>query len=160
MDDLFAPDFEGHYQKLRATLQARASYSPPNTWLAIFTGRWDKDLDEIDERDRAYCENISTLPFSLLYFDLPGIDPRLARVFVLARLVVDNAPVAFLREELKAAIADVIEARETQAPVLLFTERMRVESIGTQDATPLHAQPSFDFDKWSKAMAQQLWGSA
>ena len=159
MDDLFAPDFEGHYQKLLATLKARARFVPTNIWLTIVTRRWDKDHDEM-EQQRTYCENISTLPFALLYFDLPGIEPRLARVFVLARLVVDNAPVAYLREELKAAIADVIEARETQAPVILFTERMQVESIGAQDATPLPAPPLFDLDKWSKAMAQQLWGSA
>lgn len=156
MDDLFTPDFEGHYRKLLATLKAQASVAPPSIWLAIITGDWDKDRDET-ERQRTYCENISTLPCALLYFDLPGVDPRLARVFVLARLVVDHAPVAYLREELKAAIADVIETRETEAPVILFTERMQVEAIAEDDRP---REPTFDVDKWSKALAQQLWGTA
>lgn len=158
MDDLFAPDFEGHYQKLLATLRAQARAKPSCFWLAILMDKLAEDLDET-KRQRAYIEDVSILPCALLYFDLPGIDPLLARVFVLARLVVDNAPIAFLGEQLKTAIADAIaKPTPTTAPVMLFTDRMQVEPIASDDAASI--APPFDSRKWDQALAKQLWGNA
>lgn len=163
MDELPTPDFEGNYQKLLATLKAQANYVPTSIWMLIATGRWDEDRDEM-ERQRAYCENISTLPFWLLYFDLPDVEPLLARAFVLARLLADNAPVAYLREELNSAVADVIEARgdETaaKAPVLLFTDRMQVEPTTAQVDVPIPSAPAFDLARWSQALERKIWGTA
>ena len=146
MDDLFAPNFEGHYQKLLATLMDQASARPSigGIWLAIVTGDWKKERDET-ERQRSYFEDLSTLPVALLYFDLPGVHPLVARAFVLARLLADGAPVRHLREEVISASADITKSGEANnVPVLLFTDRMEV--ITTDDAPPT-PEPSY-LGKW------------
>lgn len=119
------------------------------------------------QRLMTYIEEVSLLSSQLVYFDLEsiGIDPLLARLLVLARLLADGAPISFLRDEVSIATADVIKSRsiENQPPVLLFSQRMQVEPIArlalSEEDTSIRA-PGFDWDKWSKAMAQQPWGSA
>jgi hypothetical protein len=142
---------------------AQATAPRPNLWLGFITGRADDSM----QRLMAYIEEVSLLSSQLVYFDLEsiGIDPLLARLLVLARLLADGAPISFLRDEVSIATADVIKSRsiENQPPVLLFSQRMQVEPITSpalsEDDTSLRA-PSFDWDKWSKAMAQQPSGSA
>jgi len=158
-------DYEQHYQKLLATIMAQATARRPDLWFGIITGRADDSM----QRLYAYIEDVSVLSSQLVYFDLGslGIDPLLARLLVLARLLADGAPVSYLREEVTIATVDVIKSRsiENQPPVMLFSQRMQVEPI--TDASPgLSGEDTsirasgFDWDKWSKAIAQQPCGSA
>jgi hypothetical protein len=171
--DEFAPNFDAHYQKLLAVLKERAALSQPDAWSFIM-GQAGIEFDAM-ERDLAYCENVALLSTQLIDLDLrsSGIDPALARLIVLARLLSDDAPVSHLREELAMAAADVIELRSTttgheaKAPVLLFTARMRPitaadcpELFAAGDDTPNLATAPFDADRWSKVMALNLWGTA
>lgn len=142
---------------------AQATARRPNLWLGFITGRADDSM----QRLMAYIEDVSVLSSQLVYFDLGsiGVDPLLARLLVLARLLADGAPVSYLREEVTIATTDVIKSRsiENQAPVMLFSQRMQVEPIespGLSEEDTSIRSPGFDWDKWSKAMAQQPWGSA
>jgi hypothetical protein len=145
---------------LLATLKAQAAALRPDLWLGMIT----VCPGDSKERLLAYIEDVSLLSTQLVYFDLASIDPLLARLIVLSRLVADNAPISCLREELLLATADVIESRSNpdrrRPPVTLFTERMQVEPITAEDDTPTLSPAAFDLDKWSQALAQNLWGTA
>jgi hypothetical protein len=166
-------DFETNYQKLLAAIKAQAAAPQPSVWWLI-AGRADIDRDAT-ERQRTYCEDVAILSSQLVYMDLAsiGIEPNLARLVVLSRLLADNAPISHLREELSIAIADVIASRAitnepatTKAPVMLFTGRMQpitgtdIHEHSAAEAAPSVATDGFDRDRWREAMAHQLWGTA
>jgi hypothetical protein len=171
-------DFETHYQKLLMTLKAQARAPQPSIWELI-AGRAD-DVDAT-ERLLTYFADVAILSTELVYVDLAsiGIDPRLARLIVLARFLADEAPISYLREELSVAIAALIESRAlatggeratSKAPVMLLTERMQLEPIARAErprapgapgeVTPSVAASEFDPDRWTQAIARQLWGTA
>jgi hypothetical protein len=111
-------DYERHYQKLLATIMAQATAPRPNLWLGFITGR----ADDSTQRLMAYIEDVSLLSSQLVYFDLGsiGIDPLLARLLVLARLMADGAPVSYLREEVAIATCGCHQIAIDREPAASF----------------------------------------
>ncbi len=121
--ELMTPNYEGHYQRLLATIRELVALENPSIW-AIVAGRVGMDyLQRHRAQQDAYHGDVALLATQLVYIDLGalGISPPIARLMLLARLAADKAPMSSLREEVSIAISDVIEAHsaDTSADTVL-----------------------------------------
>jgi hypothetical protein len=167
--ELIIPNYEGHYQKLLATIKEYAAAPRADVW-SIAVGLADTGWLTA-ERESAYCSDIALLATQLVYIDLGGlgISPELARLILLARLLSDGAPINDLQKETNTAIADVIEsltAPPTAADTLpakpLFPAHMwpitsadcaqAVAEAATSDEAATLAVAGLTADKWFSAM--------
>jgi hypothetical protein len=159
--ELITPNYEGHYQKLIATIKEYAAHPRPDMWSIVL----GLAPALTAERESAYCSDIALLATQLVYIDLGGlgISPELARLILLARLLSDGAPINDLQKETNTAIADVIESLSAPATSAdakpLFTAGMWAELYaGAGSASDPEADLStagLVMDKWFFALPTQ-----
>jgi hypothetical protein len=110
--DELKPDYESHYQELLAKLREQAAQKPQGDIWDVILG--NADAGPTVDQQCALMADISILWVLLVYLDLGsiGISPDSARLIVLTRLVVDDAPISpAFKQELMASVVNVVEAQ-------------------------------------------------